>query len=217
MAIRKDGKDTQEKLLQAASEVFATKGYRDTTVAEISRRAGCNLAAVNYHFGGKDALYVEVWKSAFAESIRVYPPDGGLPAEASAEDKLAALIRSHVHRILDGGKLGHAGKILFQEVTHPTDAITQVWHDAILPARQRVQSIMAKLLGPGAEQEDIVFCEMSVINQCMGIGIRKRRFPKDTFEKEFALDRMEELARHIFRFSLAGIQAVRQDIARRNE
>jgi len=51
MVIRKDGIDTQEKLLKAASEVFAEKGCQNTTVAEIGRRAGSNVAAVNYHFG----------------------------------------------------------------------------------------------------------------------------------------------------------------------
>jgi len=60
MTIRKDGTDTKERLLRAASKVFAQRGYREATIAEICHKAGSNVAAVNYHFGGKDAVYIPV-------------------------------------------------------------------------------------------------------------------------------------------------------------
>jgi len=107
MAIRKDGIDTRERILKAASEVFAKKGYRNTTVAEIYRRAGSNVASVNYHFGSKDALYVVVWRNAFEEALKAYLPDGGLPPDAPAEQCLHTLIYSALHRILGAGRQGH--------------------------------------------------------------------------------------------------------------
>ncbi|MDH4012180.1 MAG: TetR family transcriptional regulator, partial [Desulfobacterales bacterium] len=53
MAQREDGKETRNRLLNAACEVFAEKGYRNAKVAEICHRAGANVAAVNYYFGDK--------------------------------------------------------------------------------------------------------------------------------------------------------------------
>jgi AcrR family transcriptional regulator len=117
MANREDGKKTREKLLKAASEVFATKGYRNATIAEICRKAGSNVAAVNYRFGSKDALYMAVWNNAFDQAIRAYPLDGGTAPDAPAEDHLRALIHSNVHRVLDAGQLGHAGQILLRETS----------------------------------------------------------------------------------------------------
>lgn len=76
--LRKDTARTQKNLLIAASKIFAEKGFRDTTVAEISKRAKTNLAAINYHFGDKETLYREAWRHSFRESIKIYPPDGGL-------------------------------------------------------------------------------------------------------------------------------------------
>ena len=58
-AQRKGGVATRKKLLAAAGRVFAEKGYRDATIAEICRLAGTNIAAVNYHFSDKETLYRE--------------------------------------------------------------------------------------------------------------------------------------------------------------
>jgi AcrR family transcriptional regulator len=51
---------TREKLVEAAGHVFAEHGYQATTVREIVKRSGANIAAVNYHFGDKLGLYTEV-------------------------------------------------------------------------------------------------------------------------------------------------------------
>ncbi len=47
---------TTDKILQAAAALFAEQGFNDTTMRQITARAGVNLAAVNYHFGSKDRL-----------------------------------------------------------------------------------------------------------------------------------------------------------------
>ena len=54
---------TRERLLDAAEMLFAHKGYNGITVREITRKAQCNQAAVNYHFRSKKNLYLEVFKS----------------------------------------------------------------------------------------------------------------------------------------------------------
>ena len=51
---------TRQRLLDSACEVFSELGYGGASVREIVARAGANVASVNYHFGGKDALYKEV-------------------------------------------------------------------------------------------------------------------------------------------------------------
>ena len=47
---------TRRALLDAAADVFAESGFRCATTREICRRAGANVAAINYHFGGKEGL-----------------------------------------------------------------------------------------------------------------------------------------------------------------
>lgn len=214
MAIRKDGVDTYKKLLKAAAGVFAEKGYRDTTVAEICRRARSNVAAVNYHFDSKDELYIAVLKNAFEEALQVYPPDGGLPADAPAEDRLRALVHSVLHRILDDGRLGCAGQILLREMADPIETFRQVHEDIVRPLRQIMLQIVRDLVGPEADEQQIVFCAMSVIHQCLAIGFRKGRghLPAFLDQHESKAEIIDALAEHITLFSLAGLSAVREKI-----
>ena len=55
-------RSVQDRLVEAAEELFCRRGYNDTSVRELAAIAGCNVASVNYYFGGKDNLYVEVWR-----------------------------------------------------------------------------------------------------------------------------------------------------------
>ncbi|MEX2581179.1 MAG: efflux transporter outer membrane subunit [Verrucomicrobiales bacterium] len=51
---------TRSRLLDAAESLFADNGFRNVSLRLITRKAGANLAAVNYHFGSKEALVREV-------------------------------------------------------------------------------------------------------------------------------------------------------------
>jgi AcrR family transcriptional regulator len=55
--------DTRDRILLAAQRLFADKGFDATSVRDITTEADCNVASVNYHFGGKDKLYLETFRS----------------------------------------------------------------------------------------------------------------------------------------------------------
>ena len=69
MAAR-DDRDTRERLLRAGSELFAATGLHGATVRDIAGAAGANVAAANYHFGSKEALYGEVFEGLLSDWIR---------------------------------------------------------------------------------------------------------------------------------------------------
>ena len=70
---------TRDRLIEVAAEMFADRGLEKTTVREICAAAGANVAAVNYHFGGKDGLYHAVIQTA----IRVMRETNGNKVLAS--------------------------------------------------------------------------------------------------------------------------------------
>lgn len=69
-----DSEGTREALFNAATELFAARGFSAVTVAEIAQRAGVNKALINYHFGGKLKLYRAIVRDMFADLVaRVEP------------------------------------------------------------------------------------------------------------------------------------------------
>lgn len=54
--------DTAVRILDTAEQLFAERGFAETSLRTITGRAGVNLAAVNYHFGSKDALVQAVFE-----------------------------------------------------------------------------------------------------------------------------------------------------------
>ena len=53
---------TKERILDTAEHLFAHKGFHNTSLRNITNQAGVNLAAVNYHFGSKEALLQSVFE-----------------------------------------------------------------------------------------------------------------------------------------------------------
>src|SRR3954454_15578950 len=90
---------TRQHLLEAAGEVFAEVGIRGATVREICQRAGANVAAVNYHFGDKEKLYLEVLRRSQEQAYQKFPTDYGIQPGSTAEEKLKAFVRSFLLRI----------------------------------------------------------------------------------------------------------------------
>ena len=116
-----------------------------------------------------------------------------------------------IQRILSFGKLGCAGQILLMELGDPTEAIEMVRIDAVEPIRHWAEEIIRDLLGPDATRKQVGFCTMSVVHQCLALGFRQGKVPAPLRGLD-PLQLKEDLAEHIYRFSMAGIMAIRQQI-----
>ena len=210
---RKDAQETRQRLLAAAAEVFAQKGYWETTHAEICRKAKANTAAVNYHFGSKENLYVESWKYAFEESVKAHPPDGGIAPGAPVEERLRGRVLAFMQRIADPAN--YEIEIIHKEMANPTGLLTQTMQQKVEGMRQGMQSIVRELVGDRASDRRVSLCVMSLVGQCFGpmLHLRHARMAPGTPRPAgppfgFGVD---ELADHVTQFSLAGIRGIREN------
>jgi len=80
----------RQKILDAASTVFAESGFGGARVDEIARRAGVNKAMLYYHVGNKQALYTAVLTRNFDRMEKAL--DEALAIHGSAREQLEALI-----------------------------------------------------------------------------------------------------------------------------
>jgi AcrR family transcriptional regulator len=215
MAQRSDGLETQHRILEAACRVFAQKGFREATVAEICRAAGANSALVNYHFRDKESLYVAVWEHAARQADALYPIDGGAPPTTSAEVRLKHHLRAVLSRVMDHGKMGFFHRLRMQELAAPTGYIDRVRARIIRSARQYTCGLIGELLGPQATEQDIELCHLTLIGPCLMAGhAADRRLPIGG--PELARMELERLLDHITSFALAGIRSVRARIQRQS-
>ena len=199
--------DTQTRLLESACELFAEKGYRDATIAEICDKAGANIAAVNYHFRSKENLYAAAWQHSFQQSLQAHPPDGGVSPDAPAEERFRAKIRAFLQRGLDSRNA--AFLIMHMEIANPTGLLDEVRREMIAPLQESMHALIRELLGEHASEQQVWLCGMSTIGQCIHAMARRRlkRLPSrgDLLE---TLSR-ETLGDHIAAFSLARIRGIR--------
>ncbi len=115
--------DTRSRLLEAAGEVFAERGFHNATIREICLKARANIAAVNYHFRDKEGLYRAVLDFTAGCALAKYPIGGGAGAEVPARERLALFIRTYLSRLLDEGRPAWHGKLIAREMMEPTPAL----------------------------------------------------------------------------------------------
>lgn len=197
---------TKERLLHAATRVFADRGFKETTVRDICSLAGANVAAVNYHFGGKDKLYSAVLGNFLSSAFSRFPLDVGVGPDSLPEDRLKAYIRGFLYRLLGNGDplYEKLGKLLMAEILEPSEHFDTMSERYIRPTYETLQHIVAELLQDA--DEDIVHrCAGSIVGQCLlfdhAKGIIQRMCPELALEAN-SLDRAADF---IAEFSLGGI------------
>jgi TetR/AcrR family transcriptional regulator len=89
---------TEEKIKQAARQVFMLKGYAGATTREIAEVAGINIALTNYYFRSKDKLFDLVYGEAFQDLFRIIT--SVLNSDLPLRDKMSRLIDEDVDFLL---------------------------------------------------------------------------------------------------------------------
>lgn len=198
---------TISQILEAAGEVFAEKGFKQATVREICTLAGVNVAAVNYHFGDKERLYV----AAVKEARHVIEARVPLPADlddADPEVALRGFISTLAGRMLDRNVEAWRHVLLVREFSNPSRACEEMMQESIVPFMDRLHSVIRRMLPSDVPDATVRQFGFSVIAQCAYYRLQDRvvgmLVPSEEFERHYS---PEQLADHIARFSIAAIRA----------
>ena len=196
---------THGRILEAAGEQFAERGFRGATVRMICERAGVNISAIKYHFGGKEELYSEVLRFWHEYAIKKYPPLFGVGEDATSDEKLRAFIRSLLFRLLDKGKPAWFGKLMAREMAEPTRAFGRMVQDVMRPLNKLLASIVQKIVGDSVSETEILRCCTSIIGQCA--YYYNSRYMTQLFRQDVSNpEEIEKIADHIMHFSLKGLE-----------
>lgn len=202
---------TKDRLLSAACQVFAEKGYRDATVAEICDVAEANIAAVNYHFGNKENLYDAVWHHAFELANKAYPVDARLPDHPELVDYLFSHANAILHRIFSETETGLFAKLLYREMAAPTLALDQIAKEVLQPQNESLAAALRTALGTSINEVQLGLCMHSIIGQCAFYNFSRPLRERVMGCKTLSEEEIEQTARHIAAFSLGGLKEIAKE------
>ena len=197
---------TRDKLLEAAGRAFAERGYSGATIRDICKEAGANVAAVNYYFKDKLALYTEVL-TQMKRGANVDQMRAALQQEASPEELLRAFIKARF-RGLHGPLPDWHFRVAAREFAQPTPAMAQVIDKVMRPIHDRVREVVGKIIGRSPDHEQTRLCTYSVMGQILLYVLASPVLARLWPEMKMTPEQLDRVADHIADFSLAYLRQV---------
>jgi len=155
--------ETQTRILDAAEELFMQHGFEGASMRMLTAKAGVNLAAVNYHFGSKDALIEAVFRR------RLDAMNTGRIAELDRLEKEAAgkaltpdaIIRAFIGaslRMIEDARGGGRNfiRLLGRAYTEPAKPIRALIGQMYAPAMERFKAAFSRAL-PELPRDELVW------------------------------------------------------------
>lgn len=203
MAPRAD--ETRARLLAAAGPLFAQHGFRDTGVKDICTAAGCNVAAVNYHFHSKQAFYSAVLAEAHEHAFAERPmPDS---SQGQPKDALHAWLSWWMHSMLHADRPEWLQTLMAREMADPTPALDQMVERSIRPIYRALMAVVRRLLPRGAKPHLVRDCAHSVLGQALVYKHAAPVLRRLNAMPDCSRQGLDRLVDHIATFALAGIAA----------
>jgi AcrR family transcriptional regulator len=199
-------RETRERLIDSATRLFAERGFAKVTVREICKAARANVAAVNYHFGGKTGLYQEIVQSAIRTMHGTTQEIQKAGEGQSPEEQLRIFVRVFLTRVVQA-RDGWIHRFMAHELNDPTPALDMVIKQVIKPRMAYLGGVIASLLDCRANDPRVEHCVMSVQAQCLVLLNDKIAARFQPFQ--MTPKRLEQVAEHISTFSLAGIKSLK--------
>jgi AcrR family transcriptional regulator len=202
-------------LIEAAKDLFAEHGFDEVSVRDICQAAGANLALVNYYFGGKLGLYLEIIDEAVGLIQQTNEAAFRTPEGTPPLDRLRHFIRVFMVRVLDPERQhSWIHRLMQHEINRPTPAASRIADQAVAPRMRSLAGIITQILGTTPDDVRVIQCVASVHGHCL-IFARMLQTP-EPFRQALPEWRVlgelgpEEVASHVAEFSIAGILKLRE-------
>lgn len=201
--IRSDGLVTRKLLLQRAGEIFAERGYSETTSKEICERANVTVGLVNYHFGSKAGLYHEILTEVTQYVLRMDKLEVIAASQRSAKKKL--------EQVLDIVLVAQASQdwqihLFFRELTSPTSEFVEYLRLDTSPKTAIIKQILSQIVGAPADSAVVDRCLLSMFSLCSFPYMADSRVLANCVPP--ASCEAASLHQHIKCFILAGLDAL---------
>ena len=209
-AVSSPATGVRDRLLEAAEQLFAERGFDGTSIRDLAAAAGCNIASVNYYFGGKEKLYVEIWRHRLhlLRETRIASIDKVL-SESEDRPVLEDLLRSFAYAFI-GPLVDESGgprfmKLMAREMLNPHLPASMFVEDVIKPTLSAMRDALAKAC-PELPESKIPLVVFSLVGQLLHT-VRLKTMLHSMDDEELPKFEPAEIIDHIVTFTAAGIRA----------
>lgn len=205
---RSDGNITKSKILTAAGHLIALQGFAKTSNKAIAHAAGVDLATINYHFKGRDGLYIAVLTEAHAHYISEQYLTHLVSSDLTPEQKLQDFFTTLINKISDTTQWHSKVFIreLFSQSAHLQDFMQ---HDATRKLKL-IQKIICQVSGLDEQHPMLLPTTLSAIAPCMMLIVATGSNISNTPLAHVLALPAEQLAKQFSQFALAGLKAVKE-------
>lgn len=198
--------------MDAAGPLFAERGFRSTTVREICDLANANQAAINYHFGDKEQLYIECVRHA-GQVCMTRTPMPTWPEGTPPQEKLRDFVRMFLNRVaVDHEPAWHA-QLVMREMLIPTQACAEFVKNYVHPTIGILREIVNELLPPGIPERKRMLIGFSIVGQILHYRSARPVLNLLVGPETFRTLDVETLTDHITGFSLAALEGIARQAA----
>jgi len=205
--------DVRERLLKQAEILFCKNGFSGTSIRDITSEAKCNVAAVNYHFSGKEGLYQEVFQRHMRNlrevrlaGIEKVMSENGV----TLERLLYAFAMVFIEPLLDKSCGRPFMELMMREILDPHLPKKMFADEVAIPTVNALGKAIA-VVCRGLDRKKTVMSVISVISQLMH-AIHLNTLFRDEWDLESPVPDISEMVEHIVKFSAAGIRASVKEI-----
>jgi AcrR family transcriptional regulator len=124
---------TKAKILAAAEEIFAARGFDGSSTREIAAKAGVNISSLHYHWESKETLYFAVFQDIYDRILTLARESIGPVLAAGGDTK--TVVETTMERLIDFF-LDHPNipRLLVRRVLETADATPAIERDILSPA-----------------------------------------------------------------------------------
>lgn len=201
---RTDGEATRARILEAAGQLFAEHGYADTTSKAICERAQTNIAAVNYHFGSRDGLYLALLEEVHRRLVSIDYLTGLADSPLPPAKKLEHLLDGLVPLVLNS-ESWHT-RLWARELFAPSPMLPKVMREQTMPKFNVLSRIVAEISGIPARDPALTRCVLNIMAPCIMLLIVRRNLESPV--QGIFRQPPEELAQHMKTYALGGLAAI---------
>jgi AcrR family transcriptional regulator len=199
---------TKERILNEAEALFAEKGYHAVSVREITTAAECNLAAMNYHFGHKQDLYLEVFRARWVPRAKRVQAcfRASLPTQAplSPTAVAQALAEAFIVGPLSDEERQRHHQLMARELAQPTEAFELLAQQVIRPFFKELADLFRLFMPEGLDEERLMLNILSIFAMVLYFNFARVAVSRITGRKYDSAFKAR-LVEHIMEFSLKGL------------